>query len=207
MCAWAHNHEAHRYASGSDVLMLCASRNNNNYYPLDRKGISVPSGLVEPVPYANQISQPGRRPKDGDWNCKRCLRFNYWDHHKCQNCWAQRPKMEIGRGTLREALETFYTKSVSLKSGYSAADVRELCSVPYIPLVPKTDADVPVEVKQQQQQQQQQQPGNADKYAHYRTQMSQQYHNKKGTYRNARRCFKCGSENHFASDCRTSRVF
>ena len=202
MSAWTHGHESHRYASGSDVLMLCSSRNENNYYPLDKKGIAVPAGLVEPVPYASQVGQPGRRPKDGDWNCKRCLRFNYWDHHKCQNCWVQRPKSEVGRGTLREALETFYTKSVGLKSGYSASDVRELCAAPYIPLQAKNDVEPPLDIQQPEQ------PSDySDKFAQYRSQMSQQYHNKKGTYRNTRRCFKCGSENHFAADCRTHRIF
>ncbi|KAJ9459193.1 hypothetical protein DIPPA_08295 [Diplonema papillatum] len=132
---WAIKVDVHKYVTGAELSGLCWSRNTDKYHPIQRTALKAPEALIEKVAYLRTICPPGHEPRDGDWNCRFCNRFNFWDHAICAGCNRAKSLLELSAGSLKEALVDFYMQASSLECGIDTTDAELLDRSPKVPLI------------------------------------------------------------------------
>eukprot|EP01061_Rhynchopus_euleeides_P044022 TRINITY_DN7698_c0_g1_i1.p2 TRINITY_DN7698_c0_g1~~TRINITY_DN7698_c0_g1_i1.p2 ORF type:complete len:241 (+),score=33.83 TRINITY_DN7698_c0_g1_i1:6774-7496(+) len=158
---WLLSAEPHTYVTGAELIM--GTKKGVPYFPADRTRFDHPEMLVPPSPMQRRVCPVNHHPRSGDWACRVCERFNFWDHNTCAGCGKERPLQQVDRSPLRDAVVSFYQQLIPLDAGVTATDVGMLQHADAIPLVqpcmPEGAAQQPALHHQTlPQQQQQQQP-------------------------------------------------
>eukprot|EP01063_Lacrimia_lanifica_P007130 TRINITY_DN14508_c0_g1_i1.p2 TRINITY_DN14508_c0_g1~~TRINITY_DN14508_c0_g1_i1.p2 ORF type:complete len:269 (+),score=95.46 TRINITY_DN14508_c0_g1_i1:67-807(+) len=134
---WLMHPEVHRKVTGGELVMLCQreKRRENAYVPLERNNAEMPETYITKCHPSRMQSPANHRPKEGDWSCRFCMRFNFWDHHQCAGCGRSKQLMEAGPGPLKDAVAGYYAQLQTIGLA-SADDVQQIRAVPALPLVP-----------------------------------------------------------------------